>query len=126
MCGPSGTNGWGTATCSRLAFAAACELDIRTDSVVSQFEAPCPYLEPGTLDEAGNLYFSNWVYSPAATWINAQAKACAVRRPAGSDTLDLVPGAGYTSTELFRLSDQGQTTRVLGMDGWSTRILKLR
>jgi hypothetical protein len=192
-------------------------VDLRTDTVINQIEAPCPYLEPGTLDEAGNLYFSNWVYSPAATWINAQARACAVRLPAGSDALDpswkldfsaatggheaaameylgsgrallsvfrednrafdptvtdafdwvfdaswrfytvdlatqwaaeipslgwhsggyyasridgatfiLVPGAGNTSTELYRLSDQGETTRVVNMDGWSTRVLRVR
>jgi hypothetical protein len=192
-------------------------LDTTTDEVTSVLDAGCPYLEPGTLDEAGNLYFSNWVYSPAATLMNDQARACAVRIPAGQETLDLswqlefsavtagheaaameylgggqallsvfhednqafdpqvddvfdwvfganwrfslidldtretreldtvgwhsggyyaariddmtyvlVPGDGYDSTVLYRLSARGDTTRVFDMKGWSTRLVRLR
>jgi hypothetical protein len=169
------------------------------------------------LDEDGNIYFSNWVYSPAATLVNDQARACAVRIPAGSDALDpdfrlefatvtggheaaameylgggqallsvfredkqafdpalddlsdwlfeeswrfatldletretreidalgwhsggyyatrikdetylLVPGSGYDSTQLYRLSQTGDVTRILGTNGWSIRVLQLR
>jgi hypothetical protein len=192
-------------------------IDTETDSIIGSVDAPCPYLEPGTLDEDGNIYFSNWVYSPAATWVNDQARACAVRIPAGSDELDpdfrlefadvtggheaaameylgggrallsvfheekqafdpavdhpsdwlfganwrfsmldletreareidalgwhsggyyarriqeqnyvLVPGTNYESTQLFRLSENGDVTRILGMNGWSVRVIELR
>ena len=191
-------------------------IDTETDTIVDELEAPCPYLEPGTVDEAGNIYFSNWVFSPMATLVNDQARACAVRIPAGSEELDpdfrlefaavtgghegaaleylgrgqallsvfredrqpfdreqddpsewifgsnwrfavvdleqrsareidalgwhsggyystriegmtyiLVPGTGYGSTELYRLTDSGDVTRILGTNGWSIRVLDL-
>lgn len=192
-------------------------IDTETDTIISSADAPCPYLEPGTVNEQGDIYYSNWVYSPAATLVNDQARACAVRIPAGSDapdpdfrlefaamtggheaaameylgggqalisvfheekqafdpalthpsdwlfgenwrfaTLDLetgatreieelgwhsggyyatriqdatyilVPGSGYGSTVLYRLSATGEVTRILGTDGWSIRVLQVR
>jgi hypothetical protein len=192
-------------------------IDTDADTIIDSIDAPCPYLEPGTVDEGGNIYFSNWVYSPAATLVNDQARACAVRIPAGSDSLDpdfqlafadvtdgheaaameylgggkallsvfheenqafdravdhpsdwlfganwrfamldletresreidalgwhsggyyaneiqgqdyiLVPGPNYESTQLYRLSEAGDVTRILGTSGWSIRLIELR
>lgn len=38
----------------------------------------------------------------------------------------LVPGQGYDSTVLYRLSPLGDATRVFDMKGWSTRLVRLR
>jgi hypothetical protein len=51
-------------------------------------EAPCVDLAVADADEQGNLYFSNWVYSPGATLLYGDDSACTVRIPAGSSSLD--------------------------------------
>ena len=43
-------------------------VDVKTDTFVEMLEAPCPDLNVATADAAGNLYFSNWVYSPRPPW----------------------------------------------------------
>lgn len=63
-------------------------IDVENDAVLSLIEAPCPFLDVATQDDQQNVYFSGWVYSPGATLINNQAKSCAVKIPAGSDTID--------------------------------------
>jgi len=63
-------------------------VDVATNTVVSILDAPCPNLDFASSDAAGNLYFSNWVYSPGATLAQGDAPACAVRILAGSLTLD--------------------------------------
>jgi hypothetical protein len=63
-------------------------MDIETDTVVDVIEVPCPDMSTADRDEAGNLYFSNWVYSPGGTLLEHGPKACAVRIPAGSETID--------------------------------------
>jgi hypothetical protein len=63
-------------------------IDTDTDQVLNTFEVPCPNLDGVTSDEAGNLYFSNWVYSPGGTLVNQGAKACAVKIPAGQEQID--------------------------------------
>ena len=63
-------------------------IDTDRDEVVDVLDVPCPDINVATDDGQGNLYFSNWVYSPAATLINAGAKACAVKIPEGSDQIE--------------------------------------
>jgi len=63
-------------------------VDVATNAVVSVLDVPCPNIDFASKDAAGNLYFSNWVYSPGATLIHGDAAACAVRILAGSLTLD--------------------------------------
>lgn len=33
---------------------------------------------------------------------------------------------GYESTQLYRLSESDEATRILGTNGWSIRIFQLR
>jgi len=63
-------------------------IDTDTDEVIDVITVPCPDLAVADRDEAGNLYFSNWVYSPGGTLLYDQPPACAVRIPAGSETFD--------------------------------------
>jgi hypothetical protein len=63
-------------------------VDVEQDSVVDVLTAPCPDLAVADRDEQGNLYFSNWVYSPGATLLYGDSPACVVRIPAGSEALD--------------------------------------
>jgi hypothetical protein len=63
-------------------------IDVQTEEVVDTLTVPCPDLNVADRDEGGNLYFSNWVYSPGATLLKEGAKACAVRIPADSEQLD--------------------------------------
>jgi hypothetical protein len=62
--------------------------DTVTDTVVETLEVECPDLNVGEADSRGNLYFSNWVYSPGGTLVNGGPKACAVKIPAGATTVD--------------------------------------
>jgi hypothetical protein len=63
-------------------------VDVENDEVVDVLEVPCPDLNVADSDEEGNLYFSNWVYSPGATLLYGDEPACVVRIPAGSEQLD--------------------------------------
>jgi hypothetical protein len=63
-------------------------IDTDTDQVIATLSAPCPYLDVGTLDDAGNVYFSNWVYSLGPTLLDGKKPACAVRLRPGEDQLD--------------------------------------
>jgi hypothetical protein len=63
-------------------------VDTDTDDVVDIIEANCPDLNVATQDQAGNIYFSNWVYSPVATIINGDAEACVVKLPKGQSAID--------------------------------------
>jgi hypothetical protein len=59
------------------------------DSLVKLLDAPCPGLDVETQDEAGNLYFSNWVFSSAAPLLKDGAPdTCVVRIKAGETELD--------------------------------------
>ncbi|MCP3140358.1 MxcI [Pyxidicoccus xibeiensis] len=59
------------------------------DSLVKLIDAPCPGLDVATQDEAGNLYFSNWVFSAAAPVLEDDAPdTCVVRIKAGQQELD--------------------------------------
>jgi len=63
-------------------------VDVASDRIEDVLTVPCPDLNVVDQDELGNLYFSNWVYSPGATLLYGDSSACAVRIPAGSQTLD--------------------------------------
>lgn len=63
-------------------------VDVKQDEIVDVIDVPCPDLNVATEDGDGNLYFSNWVYSPAATLINDNAKACVAKIPKGKDAID--------------------------------------
>lgn len=61
------------------------------NSVENVIEAPCPGLDVGTRDAAGNVYFTSWVNAPAAPVIEGEEEThslCAVRIKAGETTLD--------------------------------------
>ncbi|OJH39527.1 MxcI [Cystobacter ferrugineus] len=59
------------------------------DSLVKLIDAPCPGLDVATQDEAGNIYFSNWVFSAAAPVLEDSAPdTCVVRIKAGEQVLD--------------------------------------
>lgn len=62
--------------------------DVVEDKVLEVIEASCPDLNVIDQDAAGNLYFSNWVYSPGATLVNGGAPACAMKMAAGETTID--------------------------------------
>ncbi len=63
-------------------------VDVVADRFVESIAVPCPDLNVATEDPAGNLIFSNWVYSPAATLVHGGANACLVKIPAGQTTID--------------------------------------
>ncbi|MCY1017463.1 MxcI [Pyxidicoccus sp. MSG2] len=84
------------------------------DSLVKLIDAPCPGLDVATQDEAGNLYFSNWVFSAAAPVLEDDAPAtCAVRIKKGELALDtgwtksLSAMVGGRQTAAFRYLGNG-------------------
>jgi hypothetical protein len=63
--------------------------DAADGSLVDLLDAPCPGLDAVTRDEAGNLYFSNWVFSAAGPVLDDTLPAtCAVRIAAGALEID--------------------------------------
>jgi hypothetical protein len=63
--------------------------DIATDTVETVIDAPCSAPDVGTMDDAGNLYFSTWsggVYGPLQL---EQPPNCVTRIPAGSTTAEV-------------------------------------
>jgi hypothetical protein len=85
-------------------------VDVVADRLLETIEVACPDLNVATMDAARNLYFSNWVYSPAATLVFGGAGACSVKLPAGSAVID---GA---STLKFRevMGHEAAAVSVLG------------
>lgn len=84
------------------------------DSLVKLIDAPCPGLDVATQDEAGNLYFSNWVFSAAAPVLEDDAPAtCMVRIKKGELDLDtgwtknLSASVGGRQTAAFRYLANG-------------------
>jgi len=63
-------------------------IDTDTDRVIDTLSVPCPYIDVASLDDAGNVYFSNWVYSLGPTLLSGHAQACAVRLRPGEDRID--------------------------------------
>jgi hypothetical protein len=60
--------------------------------------SPCPNLDGATIDQAGDIYFSNWIYSPGSTLTGKGGKACVTRIAAGSEAID--PGFSLKLGEL--------------------------
>ncbi|NTX16000.1 MxcI [Myxococcus sp. CA051A] len=84
------------------------------DSLVKLLDAPCPGLDVATQDEAGNIYFSNWVFSSAAPVLKEGAPpTCLVRIKAGSQEIDtaftrsLSSLVGNRETAAFRYLGNG-------------------
>ncbi|TQF11178.1 MxcI [Myxococcus llanfairpwllgwyngyllgogerychwyrndrobwllllantysiliogogogochensis] len=84
------------------------------DSLVKLLDAPCPGLDVATQDEAGNIYFSNWVFSSAAPVLKETAPAtCMVRIKAGAQEIDttftrsLSSMVGGRQTAAFRYLGNG-------------------
>jgi hypothetical protein len=63
-------------------------VDLERDEVIDTLEVDCPDLDVGDLDEKGNIYFTSWVYAPAATVLSGDSNACLVRIRAGSESID--------------------------------------
>jgi hypothetical protein len=64
--------------------------DVQTDELLELVqETRCP--APGNLvhqDEAGNIYFSNWIWPVAGTLMRGAPASCVLRVPAGSTRFD--------------------------------------
>ncbi|UJR86660.1 MxcI [Sandaracinus amylolyticus] len=64
-------------------------IDTATGEAREVLEAPCPGLDVASVDEAGNAYFSNWVFSaPAPHFDESAPRPCVVRVPADRDAVD--------------------------------------
>lgn len=63
-------------------------LDNDTDRVIEMLPVPCPYIDVASMDDDGNIYFSNWVYSVGPTLLYGKKPACAARIRAGEDRID--------------------------------------
>lgn len=63
-------------------------IDTEHDEVVDVLAVPCPDLNVASMDDRGDIYFSNWVYGIGPSLFEAGAATCAVRVKAGENTLD--------------------------------------
>ncbi|HMJ10321.1 MAG TPA: hypothetical protein VK524_02890, partial [Polyangiaceae bacterium] len=64
-------------------------IDSTNDSVKALLDAPCPGLDVASTDDAGNIYFSNWVFSVSAQVLDENAsRNCIVKIANGQETLD--------------------------------------
>jgi hypothetical protein len=63
-------------------------IDTTSDVVVETLPASCPDLNVATIDDVGNLYFSNWVYGVGPALFDSGRHTCAVRIEAGEDVVD--------------------------------------
>lgn len=84
-------------------------IDRTTHQVVATVDADCPDLNVGVVAPSGDIYFSNWVYSPATSWLFEGAPTCAVVIPAGSNEVD------PARTLQFRALSGGHDAAVLGL-----------
>jgi hypothetical protein len=83
--------------------------DVETDTLVDTLVAPCPGLDYATADDAGNLYFSSWIYAAGGALVLHQPDTCVVKLPAG----------GAAPTVAFNFKDvaggrQGAALRFIG------------
>jgi hypothetical protein len=56
-------------------------IDIATDHVDDVINAPCPGLDYGSADAAGNLYFSSWIYAAGGAAVLDQPATCVFEVP---------------------------------------------
>lgn len=89
-------------------------IDTAVDEVVDVLDVPCPDLSAADRDEEGNLYFSNWVYSPGGTLLADGPATCAVRIPAGSEQID----RDWTFTYADVDGHEGSNLGYLGQGKW--------
>jgi len=64
---------------ARTADSRIAVFDLDTDTLVTVLEAPCPGLDVGTIDDAGNLYFSNYTGGAGTHWVLGTASNCVVK-----------------------------------------------
>jgi hypothetical protein len=83
-------------------------IDVATDQVVQEIEAPCPGLDYATLDEQGNIYLSSWVYGAGGAAVLAQPPTCVFEIPA--------QGAPHVAFDVASVTGgrQGGVLRALG------------
>jgi hypothetical protein len=62
-------------------------IDVEKDEVIESLDAPCPGLDFATEDEAGNIYFSSWVFAPPAAALLDQPTSCVAKIAAGNDSV---------------------------------------
>jgi hypothetical protein len=58
-------------------------IDTERNEVLEKLELPCPGIDFASEDEAGNAYFSSWVFAPPATAVFDQPPTCVAKLPAG-------------------------------------------
>jgi len=81
---------WGDANLSRVGkLSQIAVYDGGTDDTRALLDAQCPGLHLSTIDEEGNLYFSNGVYpAPGPIFFPDAPSTCAVRIKAGQEVID--------------------------------------
>lgn len=60
-------------------------INVATDSVVNEIDAPCPGLDYATMDKAGSIYFSPWVYAAGGAAVLEQPPTCVFELPASGE-----------------------------------------
>jgi hypothetical protein len=83
-------------------------VDVASDSVVDAIDAPCPGLDYATRDEAGNMYFSSWVYAAGGAAVLDQPPTCVFEVPAAGE-----PRVAFALPDLTE-GRQGGVMRYLG------------
>jgi hypothetical protein len=63
-------------------------IDTEHDEVIDTLAVPCPDLNVASMDDRGDIYFSNWVYGIGPSLFEAGTSSCAVRIKAGESSLD--------------------------------------
>jgi hypothetical protein len=91
--------------------------DLTTDRLLEVVpEARCPGLGNRThMDEAGNIYFSNWIWNLAGILMRGAPDSCVLRIPPGSDRFD--PSWSLSFTELSGGHHGGMFTYIGGGKG---------
>lgn len=88
--------------------------DVQTDTLLRVVDAPCPGLDLATVDEAGNMFFSNWTGIAGVALIDPVAP-CGVRIAADGDGVDPTWTTAWTQLTAGR---QGAALRYAG-DGFA-------
>lgn len=87
-------------------------IDTDNDKLVKVLRSECPNLDGATIDDAGNILFSNWIYSPGSTLTGKGKKACVTRIAAGSEEID----AGF-SLQLADLTGGHEAAALRSLGG---------
>jgi hypothetical protein len=92
-------------------------IDVATDNVVSDIDAPCPGLDYGTIDEDGNIYFSSWVYAAGGAAVLEQPATCVFELPVQGE-----PRVAFTLADVTE-GRQGGVMRYVGNGRASLSVL---